>query len=69
MTIEPEFSLDQPRQINYLVPDRVLAKDRRGLRAASVVASLGVGLRVWRRSRRRAPRAATRQGCLRIRAV
>jgi hypothetical protein len=46
MTIEPEFSLDQPRQINYLVPDRVLAKDRRGLRAASVVASLGVGLRV-----------------------
>ena len=29
MTIEPEFSLDQPSQINHLVPDGVLAKDRR----------------------------------------
>ena len=28
MTIKPEFSLDQPRQINYLAPDGVLAKDR-----------------------------------------
>jgi ATP-binding cassette, subfamily B, multidrug efflux pump len=28
VTIEPEFSLDQPSQINHLVPDGVLAKDR-----------------------------------------
>ena len=28
MTIEPEFSLDQPSQINHLVPDGVLVKDR-----------------------------------------
>ena len=28
MTIEPEFSLDQPSQINHLAPDGVLAKDR-----------------------------------------
>jgi len=28
VTIEPEFSLDQPRQINHLAPDGVLAKDR-----------------------------------------
>ena len=27
MTIEPELSLDQPRQINSLAPDGVLAKD------------------------------------------
>ena len=27
MTIEPEFSLDQPRRINHLTPDGVLAKD------------------------------------------
>jgi hypothetical protein len=27
VTIEPEFSLDQPSQINHLVPDGVLAKD------------------------------------------
>jgi len=27
VTIEPEFSLDQPRQINHLTPDGVLAKD------------------------------------------
>ncbi len=27
MTIEPELSLDQPRQINHLAPDGVLAKD------------------------------------------
>ena len=28
MTIEPEFSLDQPSQSNHLVPDGVLAKDK-----------------------------------------
>src|SRR5437660_2704233 len=28
VTIEPEFSLDQPSQINHLVPDGFLAKDR-----------------------------------------
>jgi hypothetical protein len=28
VTIEAEFSLDQPRQINHLAPDGVLAKDR-----------------------------------------
>src|SRR3989442_10527225 len=27
-TIKPKFSLDQPRQINHLAPDGVLAKDR-----------------------------------------
>jgi len=27
VTIEPEFSLDQPRQINHLAADGVLAKD------------------------------------------
>ncbi len=27
MTIEPEFSLDQARQINHLAADGVLAKD------------------------------------------
>jgi len=27
VTIEPELSLDQPRQINPLAPDGVLAKD------------------------------------------
>ena len=28
VTIEPEFSLDPPRQINHLGADEVLAKDR-----------------------------------------
>jgi len=27
VTIEPEFSLDQPRQINHLAPDGLSAKD------------------------------------------
>ena len=36
MTIEPEFSLDQPRQINHLVPDRVLAKDNPAIRVIHI---------------------------------
>jgi CheY-like chemotaxis protein len=34
VTIEPEFSLDQPRQINHLAADGVLAKDRLRARPA-----------------------------------
>ena len=36
MTIEPEFSLDQPSQINHLVPDGVLAKDSFALRPEDI---------------------------------
>jgi hypothetical protein len=36
VTIEPEFSLDQPSQINPLVPDGVLAKDRQAAKGKSL---------------------------------